>query len=289
MFIRSALMRITTLANRFASVTIALLLVLMTGCQTAALAPYRDSGAFYFRTVQSKPFRHLLVLNASAIQATGSENGQILNIYIEGDGQPWHTPSEVAWDPTPKHSTMMTLMAMDHGPALFLGRPCYFGVSDTECSAIWWTHKRYAREILDSMNGALNALADRYAGLRLIGHSGGGTLAMLMAATRDDVESLVTLAGNLDTLAWTRLHEYSPLEGSLNPVDLPVPERVQQLHLVGRMDSVMPPDLIPSALLKQKNVVVRLMDGQDHRCCWHQIWPGILKEWDSRRVGRWQE
>jgi hypothetical protein len=44
-------------------------------------------------------------------------------------------------------------------------------------------------------------------------------VASLVAARRHDVVRLVTVAGNLDHLAWTTLHGVSPLTGSLNPAD----------------------------------------------------------------------
>jgi pimeloyl-ACP methyl ester carboxylesterase len=54
----------------------------------------------------------------------------------------------------------------------------------------------------------------------LIGHSG-GALAILLAARVPQVVAVVTIAGNLDTDVWTKLHGYLRLQGSLNPIAAP--------------------------------------------------------------------
>lgn len=250
-----------------------LIVWLLSACQSAPLAPYRDSAEFDVRRVQGAPFLHQLVLNARARQE--SKRG-FLNVYIEGDGRPWHQRNVVAWDPTPPFSLMMDLMAQDEGAALFLGRPCYFASEDPACEPIWWTHQRFAPEIVQSMDTILDAFAMKYAGIRLIGHSGGGALAMLLAARRDDVVTVVTLAGNADIASWAALHAYSPLKGSLNPRDFPLPAAIQQFHFVGEQDSITPPAWIASVL--QRPETLRVLEGMDHRCCWTEVWPGILRQ-----------
>lgn len=266
------------------SLCVAMLLI---SCQSSPLARYAGLEGFDLKTVQGQGFKHLLVHNASlrshlvshALPVKASSDPSILNVYIEGDGRPWHRPDVVAWDPTPEHSLMLPLMELDRSPALFLGRPCYFGTQDPACEAIWWTHKRYAPQVVQSMSAVLDTLTPAFEGLRLIGHSGGGALAMLLAAKRQDVVAVVTLAGNLDTGRWTALHGYSPLEGSLDPRDFPVPASTRQLHFVGEDDAVTPPDLIRAALKSPDALVV--YEGMDHRCCWTEVWPGILRQMAS--------
>ena len=69
------------------------------------------------------------------------------------------------------------------------------------------------------MAAALSDILQRrpYQGLVLIGYSGGGVLAMLLAEQFPATQAVVTVAGNLDTDAWAIEHGYSPLRGSLNP------------------------------------------------------------------------
>lgn len=84
--------------------------------------------------------------------------------------------------------------------------------------------------------------------VELFGHSGGATLAVLLAQRVDNVSRVVTIGANLDLAAWCRLHRYSPLSGSVSPVDLP-PHRVNLSirHLVGENDTNTPPVLVQTA------------------------------------------
>ena len=80
----------------------------------------------------------------------------------------------------------------------------------------------------------------------------GAALALLLAAQRDDVAQVQTLAGNLSPRLWAELKGLSPLNGSLDPLDyrsqlVSLPQR----HLVGQRDTVIPsrlPDLYRRAL-----------------------------------------
>lgn len=213
--------------------------------------------------------------------------GSPLHVYIEGDGRPWVARYWVASDPTSAEVPMLELMAMDAAPALYLGRPCYLGhAADSGCGYLAWTHERYSARVVDSMVAALARLmpGEPRRGVVLIGHSGGGTLAMLLAARVPDVRAVVTLAGNLDTEAWTTLHHYSPLTGSLNPARAPpLDARILQLHLAGERDRNVPPALIRSAL--PDAVELRVIPGFTHGCCWQRIWPQLLDEIEARVGG----
>jgi hypothetical protein len=66
--------------------------------------------------------------------------------------------------------------------------------------------------VISASNQAVDALKQRYGAqeIVLVGYSGGGAVAALVAARRTDVVRLVTVAGNLDHLAWTHLHSVPP-------------------------------------------------------------------------------
>ena len=117
----------------------------------------------------------------------------------------------------------------------------------------------------------------------LIGFSGGGTLATLLTARRQDVERLVTVAGNLDTKAWAKHHAVSPLTGSLNPLDVAGSiAGVPQLHLVGGKDKVVPASLTRKFVQRTGSRVARIetFPDNDHGCCWPDLWPGVLQQLD---------
>jgi hypothetical protein len=83
----------------------------------------------------------------------------VLHVYIEGDGLPWLLPDLVAPDPTPRNPLMLQLLGQDLGPAIYLGRPCYFGYAKTPpCSAWWWTDGRFAPEVVHSMAVVLSRI-----------------------------------------------------------------------------------------------------------------------------------
>ena len=117
----------------------------------------------------------------------------------------------------------------------------------------------------------------------LIGFSGGGALAMLLAEHVPDTVAVVTIAGNLDVAAWTAHHHYAPLRQSLDPALRPaLPPHVLQLHLQGGRDEVVPPAIVQRAIERQPGAVGRLYPEFDHRCCWQRAWPELLSELDRQ-------
>jgi len=231
------------------------------------------TAGFDRQVVAGEPFEHLVFVRH------GGRTGADFNVYIEGDGTPWLTRYRVSEDPTPRRPLMLELMRLDPGPALYLGRPCYFGLMN-HCRAGHWTSDRYAETVVASMAAALREIR-RELGWHgqpvLIGHSGGGALAMLLAPRVPDTRAVLTLAGNLDIDAWTDLHEYSPLAGSLNPAEAaPLPARIRQLHIVGGEDQSVPPHITRAGLAPQQNAEVLRFPGQAHHCCWRELWPSIL-------------
>lgn len=205
--------------------------------------------------------------------------GPVLHVYIEGDGRPWLGPNRIAEDPTGRRLMMLELAALDPAPILYLGRPCYFDTADAACTPEWWTFYRYGATVVQSMNAVLDRYAQAFAGVALFGHSGGGTLTMLMAARRSDVGVLVTVGGNLDTHAWTAQHNYAPLTGSLDPArQPPLPAAIRQLHLLGEEDEVITREMIEPVVQRQPDAELRVLPDYDHRCCWEQLWPSLLRE-----------
>jgi len=258
----------------FAPRTIYSAVLLLGGLVLVACANYspkylaaQNNWSLHYQT--QTMFEHLIIHNDAA--------GRYLHVYIEGDGRSFVSPRRVSLDPTPTKSLMLELMTLDSEPALFLGRPCYFGTNDRLCRPQWWVEKRYAKEVVDSMNAVLDHAADTYQGVMLFGHSGGATLAMLMAARRDDVIAIVTLAGNLDIQAWTSHHGYTALTGSLNPIDDdPLASTTLQLHYLGEQDEKITSAMLQPAIARQQNVNLTLVPDIDHGCCWRRLWPGIL-------------
>ncbi|WP_290975378.1 alpha/beta hydrolase [Herbaspirillum sp.] len=208
-----------------------------------------------------------------------------LTVYIEGDGLAWLNSSQPSDDPTPGNAMALKLaLAQPRGNAAYLARPCQFtGTAAAGCDPAYWTGRRFAEEVVAATDQAIGILK-RQAGARrlaLVGYSGGGGIAALVAARRRDVDLLVTVAGNLDHRAWTALHHVSPLTGSLNPAD--AADRllqVRQRHFVGGKDAVMPVAIATAYAERYppgQRPEVRLEPGFDHRCCWVEAWPGLWR------------
>ena len=103
-----------------------------------------------------------------------------------------------------------------------------------------------------------------------------------MAARMPEVESVVTVAGNLDTEAWAEPRGVS-LGASLNPATVPRREDLRELHLAGGRDNVVPAELVRKAVAPRRGAEFRLFPDFDHGCCWGTVWPEVLKWVDGAR------
>ena len=171
--------------------------------------------------------------------------GRDLTVFIEGDGRAWISKKRLSNDPTPKSSLVRDLAAQcNRENVAYLARPFQFITSqDPTEDSVYWSTKRFSQEVVTSMNQALDSLKQETQSKRihLVGYSGGGALAVLMAARRSDIASITTIAGNLDTKEWVEHHHITPLIGSLNPVEEAGSIKgLRQTLLVGGKDKIMP-------------------------------------------------
>ena len=205
---------------------------------------------------------------------------QSLNIYLEGDGRPWIKRFYINSDPSPLYPLGLDLMTRDAGPAMYVTRPCYNIETDERCRSELWTSARYSPEVVRAMSEAIEselATFENVERITLIGYSGGGTLALLIAQEIERVSRVITVAGSLDTEAWTRLHKYSSLSASINPADVPLRRNVAYIHLLGEKDKNIPPETGVSVYSQfgHRHIVY---ERYNHSCCWVQDWPEILRE-----------
>lgn len=225
--------------------------------------------------VQGAGFRHQIIRRGD-FRADG-----VLHVYLEGDGTPWVTRTRIARDPTPRTPLALRLMAMDPAPSLYLGRPCYHGLAQSPGCTPWlWTHGRYGEEVVASMAAAIrNAVGDgAQPEIDLIGYSGGGVLAMLLAERLGNVRQVVTVAGNLDIDAWADYNGYTRLRGSINPATRPaLAPGIRQVHLAGEDDRRVPAWIGRRGIAGQPNARFVLIPDFDHRCCWERVWPSLLE------------
>lgn len=260
------------------NLVLALLILPFAGCQT--LPPPADIKTYGELQLAQAHFKHLVISR----QPTPSPTPTRLHVYIEGDGSPFVQRFRISADPSPRYPLMLLMMQKDPTPSIYLGRPCYFQtvlplLQDALCNPSLWTDARYSDAVVQSMADALiQRSSSPQTRITLIGHSGGGALAVLIAPRIPQVDQVVTLAGNLDTDAWTKLHGYSKLSKSLNPAKQhPLPPNIQQIHFIGAKDDNIPPSSIQHFL--QKNAAsADTIPQADHSCCWLEIWPELLKK-----------
>jgi dienelactone hydrolase len=211
----------------------------------------------------------------------------LLIVYLEGDGAAWITPTRLSADPTPKEATALMMASQDYaGNVAYLARPCQF-VAEKErqnCSPHYWSNARFAPEVVRALREAVLQLQHQSGAerLRLVGYSGGGSLAILLAADLQP-EWLVTVAAPLDSDAWTHWHHLSPLDLSQNPrTAWRQLAGMRQRHWVGGQDEVIPKELSRQILSSIAGGTELLQEEPtfDHYCCWGKQWAALLKKMD---------
>ena len=130
------------------------------------------------------------------------------------------------------------------------------------------------------MQRVLSEYIKDYEHIVLVGHSGGGTIATLLACEQATSylksTTLITLSANLDTDKWTDHHGWSRMAGSLNPSRfLKECPRLNQYHYVGRED-INVPYTLNSNFFKQQSVTPIIYEDANHSN-WLNFWPEIIR------------
>lgn len=257
-------------------VAISLLMLGLGACSNARVEAERLAAAQGLRPVQLRT--ETFVLSAYVRQQAAD---QPLVVYIEGDGKAWLNSSTPSSNPTPASPVALELAARDRSANVaYVARPCQYAARDADAACAtprYWTGARFAEEVVAATSQAIDSLkAGGQGGVHLVGFSGGGAIAALVAARRSDVLSLRTVAGNLDHEAFTRLHKVSAMTASLNPADVaPRLAAVPQLHLVGGKDDVVPRAIAESFLRRMgPSPCARVVEvpGADHLGPWEAAW-----------------
>lgn len=205
----------------------------------------------------------------------------VLTVYIEGDGHAWVDGQFASDDPTPTTPVALNLaMQQPQGAVAYLGRPCqYLGAqSNPTCTKALWTNARFSEAVVSSTNSALAQLKaqSQATHLRLVGYSGGAAVVLLVAARRNDVSKIATVAGNLDPVAWATQLKLEPLSGSLNPVEAILDtQHIPQVNFVGSKDKVIPPIITENFIQRYpaayRPTLINIPDN-GHVCCWADQW-----------------
>lgn len=219
------------------------------------------------------------------------QGAELLTVVIEGDGMGHDRRGRPTLDPTSKRRPGYEIARAWPGEAVaWVGRLCQqVRDRDPACRAEDWTTHRYSPEAVAAANAAIDVLKARSGArrLRLVGWSGGGVIATLLAQQRTDVEGLITFAAPLDVAAWTSDQRLGPLTGSLDPAARRFQRPVPQVHLLGRFDTTVPPDPMSASVRAMAGpaafVAVR---RQSHECCWRREIAFALDALESRSSGQ---
>lgn len=231
-----------------------------------------------------------------AYASPGRAEGGNLVVYIEGDGLAFLGPHDVSSDPTPLQPVALELALRDpHAAVAYVARPCHYTMAEggRNCTPAYWTGRRYAPETVVSMSAALDVLKREAGAAKLIlaGYSGGGAMAVLLAAARQDVAGIVTVGANLDLAFWTGRDGLTPLDGSLDPADAAVKvQHIPQVHFAGEDDEVVVPAAAYSYLSRMTDgsrTAVVEVPGFDHECCWTARWRELAARPELAAIPGW--
>ncbi|MES1987078.1 MAG: alpha/beta hydrolase, partial [Pseudomonadota bacterium] len=213
-----------------------------------------------------------------------------INVYIEGDGLAWFSRYELSTDPTPREAIGLALAAQDTANnVLYLARPCQFNDFKTmPCDSAYWSNKRFSQKVVSVMNNELQTFINTKNSqrIRLIGYSGGAAIAVLLAAQRNDVLSLRTVAGNLDHAYVNQLHHVNLMPESLNAIDVANKiSNIPQLHFIGKNDKVIPQEVAKRFIKKQESTQQKTAQcaaifevDAEHQKGWVTQWQKLLQQ-----------
>src|SRR6056300_1239253 len=112
-------------------------------------------------------------------------------IYLEGDGIPWRN-DEPSTNPTGQKRLSFQLFLQDKFATAYLARPCYEQETmPPNCITELWTSGRYSETVVTKLIRAIEQIAPE-GDIELVGYSGGGTLAALIAHRLTRVSRVLT-------------------------------------------------------------------------------------------------
>lgn len=210
-------------------------------------------------------------------------NKNVLTIYIEGDGHSWDHRDKISGNPTPYQPLALKLALLDKKENVaYLARPCQYTnlKGEQSCGPDIWTFQRFSEKVISNMNEAVTKLKQESGAkkINLVGFSGGGAVVVLVAARRNDVLSLTTVAGDLDHEMMTEFHQTSPMTESLNPKHVVHKiAHIPQTHYIGAKDPIVPTFISGSfvqeiAKTHPENANQVILPKASHHEGWEKFW-----------------
>lgn len=241
-------------------------LLFLTGCTTIKIP-----ADFVYKEVETRDF------TLASLQKVTNPAAPY-KIYIEGDGYAFNARGKATQDSTPRGTLVRELAFGDKNPnVIYLARPCQY-IKSRICSQRHWTTARFAPEVINAEYEAIKNIAGNHLVI-LVGFSGGAQIAGLVATAKPglNVKKIITIAGNLDHLAWTQYHNLPPLNESMNLESYRQQfAKIPQIHYIGNNDKVIPPVLVRE-FVGNDDLVVEI-DGASHNDGWGKFYNKIRSE-----------
>ena len=269
------------LNNFFKYYTIIFTIVLLSSGCVSKLSPKvrqytADTVAQSGNLVQQKIATDDFLLTTYQRFDSTADNKQMV-VYIEGDGMAWISRDQLSSNPTPVQPIALKLASIDtNANVLYVARPCQYlwPQKMNRCSSRYWSDKRGSEEVISSINQAISIVKQKQniSSIRLIGYSGGGGIAALIADRRADVNEFVSVSGNLNYKLFTQTHDLSPMNRSIDPITVANQiGSIPQIHYVGADDKIIPKQIALSFSDK-----VKVINNVSHDN-WPDKWAQILK------------
>lgn len=275
---------------------LALLIFLLSGCMSQNQSSKNKVNQTAESIAQSNNFTKQLIkthtftlTSFQKFSTPHSTSHKAMTIYIEGDGRTWITRSKLSDNPTPKNPLALKLAVLDNSQNVaYLARPCQYTPHDLDqaCNPLVWSDHRFSEKTVQSMNEAIEILKNtaKSKQIHLVGFSGGGAIAILIAARRNDIASLRTVAGDLNPGALSQYHHTSPLTGSLDPIAIAQKLiSLPQQHFAGEKDKTVPSFIAKDFVTQMRKfggncASETIIENVTHHDGWEAIWPTLLQK-----------
>ena len=251
---------------RYGFYKILVAIFLLSGCQSVSVPP-----SYEYKEIATRDFTL-----ASWQKITNPK--AVYKIYIEGDGYAFNSHGKPTQNPTPHGVWVRELAFGDKSPnVVYIARPCQY-IKSPICSKRHWTTARFAPEIINAEYETIRQIAGKNP-VVLVGFSGGAQVAGLVATAKRgvNVKKIITIAGNLDHLAWTQYHNLPPLNESMNLESYRKQfAKIPQIHYVGTDDKVIPP-ILAREFVSNDDLIIEV-NGASHNKGWESIYNKVWNE-----------
>ncbi len=210
-------------------------------------------------------------------------------IYIEGDtalpvDPEKQKPSFLEDDATRDNPVGLHLATRDLSKNVaYLARPCQYVKMPEEkgCDPKYWQQDRFAPEVIAAYSTALDNIAARWdiTSFHIVGYGGGANIAAVLAATRNDIKTLRTVAGDLNPKFVDNVNIPNVSENAVLATNYSARlAKVPQHHFVGAADTIVTPGTYHSyrqAIGLSDCMHYSLIQDADHTRGWVEKWPQL--------------